>query len=61
MEDCMDKHVNRPASFQSGDMGLPHTIQNQTVKGKVISVFFLSEHHAMEVYRESGGIAPRIL
>jgi hypothetical protein len=30
-------------------------------KGKVISVHFLTEHHAMKAYWGSGGIAPRIL
>jgi hypothetical protein len=29
--------------------------------GKVVPVFFLTEHHAMEASRRSGGIAPRIL
>jgi 7,8-dihydro-6-hydroxymethylpterin-pyrophosphokinase len=31
------------------------------VKGKVVPVPFLTEHHAMEAYWETGGIAPRIL
>jgi len=31
-------------------------------KGKVVPVLFvLSDHHVMEAYRGSGGIAPRIL
>jgi hypothetical protein len=30
------------------------------VKGKVVPVRFLTEHHAMKAYWWSGGIAPRI-
>jgi len=30
-------------------------------KGKVVSVFFLSEHHVMKAYWGSGSIAQRIL
>jgi len=30
-------------------------------KDKVVSVLFLTEHHAMEAYCGNGGIAPRIL
>jgi len=30
-------------------------------KGKIFSDLFLTEYRAMEVYRGSGGIAPRIL
>jgi hypothetical protein len=31
------------------------------VKGKVVSVLLLTEHHPMKVYGESGGTAPCIL
>jgi hypothetical protein len=30
-------------------------------KGKVVCCFFLTKHHAMKAYWDSGGIAPRIL
>jgi hypothetical protein len=30
-------------------------------EGKVVPVLFLTEHHAMKAYWESGGIAPLIL
>jgi hypothetical protein len=29
--------------------------------GKVVTVLFLTEHHAMKAYWGSGGIAPHIL
>jgi hypothetical protein len=38
----------------------PNTILLQG-KGKVVLVLFLTEHHAMKAYWESGGIATRIL
>jgi hypothetical protein len=31
------------------------------VKGKVVPVLFLTEHHAMKTYWGSGNIAPHIL
>jgi hypothetical protein len=31
------------------------------LKGKVVPALFLTEHHAMKAYWESGGIAPLIL
>jgi hypothetical protein len=31
------------------------------VKGKVVPVLFVTEHHAMKAYRGSGGMAPFIL
>jgi hypothetical protein len=31
------------------------------VKGKVVPVFLLTEHHSMKAYWRSGGIAPRFL
>jgi hypothetical protein len=31
------------------------------VKGKVVAVLFLTEHHAMKAYWGSGDIAPRLL
>jgi hypothetical protein len=31
------------------------------VKGKIVPVLLLTEHHAMKVYWGSGGIVPRIL
>jgi hypothetical protein len=31
------------------------------VKGKVVPVIFLSDHHAMKAYWGNGSIAPRIL
>jgi len=31
------------------------------VKGKVVLVLFLTEHHSVKANRESGGIAPFIL
>jgi hypothetical protein len=31
------------------------------VKGKVVPLLFLTEHHAMKAYSGSGGIAPLVL
>jgi hypothetical protein len=35
-------------------------LQEEDVKGKVVPVLFLTEHHAIKAYWGSGGIAPRI-
>jgi hypothetical protein len=53
------------AGASSGKLSLQQTgagvtndvILCQQVRGKVVSVLFLTEHHAMKAYRGSGGIA----
>jgi hypothetical protein len=37
------------------------TVVKVKVKGKVVPVLFLAEHHAMKAYWGSGGTAPLIL
>jgi hypothetical protein len=43
------------------EVSVAQTIKVKSKKGKVVPVFFITEHHAMKAYGGSGGIAPLIL